>query len=345
LATIQDVARQAKVSPATVSRVLNGKGTVDPALRQRVLAAVDALGYRRNAVARNLRRQRTTLWAAIVSDVGNPFFTSMVRGIEDVAQTLGYSVVLCNTDEDGRKEAEYIAVAESERMAGVIIVPASERATDVSPLVDAGTPVVAVDRRVRDSRVDTVIADNMDGAQQATAHLLESYERVACITGHRRATTATERLKGYERALRRAGREVDSSLVRVADFRQAGGREAMASLLAEPNPPDAVFVANNLMTVGALEALVEAGVDMPGEMGIVGFDDVPWASIVRPALSTVGQQTYEVGRVAGRLLGERIEQSGGTPSTIILPTTLRVRESSTRPRIEAEPAALGAAGV
>ena len=191
MATIQDVARRAQVSPATVSRVLNSSSTVHPDLVRRVRAAVEALSYQPNGVARRLRRRESPLWAVIVPDVGNPFFTSMVRGVEDVAQGSGYSVVLCNTDENTGKEAGYIAAAAEERMAGVIIAPASTRDTDVTPLLDLRIPVVALDRRLRRVAADTVLVDNERAAEEATEHLLDmGYRRIACITGPGQAMTA-----------------------------------------------------------------------------------------------------------------------------------------------------------
>ena len=183
MATIQEVARQAQVSAATVSRVLNGNGKVHPDLVRRVRAAVKALGYQPNSVARNLRRSESSLWAVIVPDVGNPFFTSMVRGVEDVAQGAGYSVVLCNSDEEPGKEARYIAAAAAERMAGVVISPASTRDTDVTQLLDLGIPVVAVDRRLSGASVDTVLVDHERAAEEAAEHLIDmGYRRVACIS-------------------------------------------------------------------------------------------------------------------------------------------------------------------
>ncbi len=328
MATIQDVARQARVSAATVSRVLNGSRNVDPALVRRVRAAVKALGYQPNGVARSLRRRESSLWAVIVPDVGNPFFTSMVRGVEDAAQGSGYSVVLCNSDESPGKEAGYIAAAAAERMSGVIISPASTRDTDVSPLLDLGIPVVAVDRRLRDA-ADTVLVDNERAAEEATEHLIDmGYRRVACITGPSQAMTAGERLAGYQRALHRRGLDVQPSLARHADFRERGGYEAMASLLADATP-DAVFVANNLMTIGALECLVHHGIEVPREIGIVGFDEIPWADLVRPSLSTVAQPTYEMGKTAGQLLTTRRDSPGRPCETVVLRTTLNVRASST----------------
>jgi LacI family transcriptional regulator len=313
-----------------VSRVLNGH-RVDPALAQRVNQATAELGFRRNAVARNLRRSRTTLWAVIISDIGNPFFTSLVRGVEDAAQAAGYSVVLCNSDEDLKKEAGYAAVAVSEQMAGVIISPSSERASNVDSLLAARIPVVTIDRSIRGVEIDSVRVDNVQGAAEATAHLLAAgYRRVACITGPRRATTASQRLKGYERAHREAHLTVDPQLVRHADFRQQGGYDAMSALLSLPVRPDAVFVANNLMTVGALACLTDNRIGIPDGMGVVGFDDIPWAQLIRPTLSVVKQPTYEVGQTAGHLLIQRIAQPSRPPSTVILPTSLSIGHSSTR---------------
>jgi len=328
MTTIQEVARHAKVSTATVSRVLNNHGSVHPDLVRRVRAAVDALAYQRNAVARNLRRSQTSLWAVIVSDVGNPFFTAMVRGLEDVAQQRGCSVVLCNSDEDPEKEADYIAAAAAERMAGVAISAAST-ATDVTPLVDLGIPVVAIDRRLRGANVDTVLADNQRGAEAATGHLVDmGYRRIACITGPPLAMTASERLKGYKRALRRHGREVPPDLIRHADFRERGGYDAMRSLLAD-SAPDAVFVTNNLMTVGALKYLVSHGIRVPRDIGVVGFDEIPWADLIRPSLSTVAQPTYDMGRIAGQLLAAHSSSPDKQPETVVLRTSLNIRASST----------------
>ncbi|MQA27857.1 MAG: substrate-binding domain-containing protein [Micromonosporaceae bacterium] len=330
MATIYDVAQRAEVSAATVSRVLNGHASVDPQLAERVRAAVEELGYRPNALARNLRRSRTSLWGVIISDVGNPFFTALVRGVEDVAQSSRYSVVLCNSDEDPAKEADYVTVALAEQMAGVILSP-SGAAEGVRKLLDAETPVVVIDREVPGVSVDSVLVDNEHGSAEATAHLLAGgYQAIACITGPAGISTADRRLRGYRQALTEAGRAHDETLVRHSDFRERGGYEAMASLLEAGSPPDAVFVANNLMAVGALECLVARGVAVPNQMGIVGFDDLPWADLVRPALTTVGQPTYELGRTAAQLLAERIADPGKEPATVVLKTELHVRGTSRR---------------
>lgn len=329
--TIYDVAQLARVSPATVSRVINERGNVDAGMAQRVQEAITALGYRPNSLARSLRRQMAPVWTLIISDIENPHFTSLIRGVEDAAQAIDHSVVLCNADEDLTKERRYIEVAIAERAAGVVISPASDRHSSVDPLLASGIPVVTIDRRLRNSPVSAVLVDNTSGAQCATAHLLESgYSRVACITGPIRTSTAVQRLGGYRRALKRTGAPYDPRLVRVSDYKEAGGYEATGALLAADEPPDALFVLNSLMTMGALRCIADAGVRIPDQMGVVGFDDHLWAQLLRPTLSTVAQPTYDLGRTAAQLLIEQAESPDTAPRTVTLATELLVRESSVR---------------
>lgn len=331
MSTIYDVASRAGVSPATVSRVLNGRTDVSPDLATRVRQAVSDLGYRPNGVARNLRRRVTTVWGLIISDIGNPFFTALVRGVEDVAHEAGFSLVLCNSDEDLVKERRYVDIALDEQMAGVIISAASEADSDLSPLIDRGIPVVAVDRRLDSAAIDTVLVDNVRGARDATKHLIDvGCRRIACITGPSRTTTASERLRGFRQAMEAAGREVPAELVVMENFKENGGYEGAQKLLALDEPPDGLFVANNLMTMGALEAIEDAGVGIPNDIALIGFDDLPWARHARPRLSTVAQPTYDMGREAAKLLASRVAGESGVVRTLVLPPTLHVRESSAR---------------
>jgi LacI family transcriptional regulator len=328
MATIYDVARRAQVSAATVSRVLNGHPSVDPELAGRVHAAVAELHYRPNAVARSLRKSRTSLIAVIISDVTDPALAATVRGVEDMARDTAYSIVLCDSDEDPDREAEYVAAALAEQMAGVIIASSGRDAT-IEQLVAAGTPVVAIDRAVPGATVDAVLVDTVRGAEQATAHLIEAgYTRIACITGPPHLSTAGRPLLGYERALRSAGRLVDPQLVRFGTPREIGGYESMAALLRSAPRPDAVLVATGMLTIGVLECLLDQGVDVPGELGVVGFDDPPWARLANPPLSTVAQPRYELGNVAARLLVERIGDPSRPPVTVSLRTDLQIRASS-----------------
>lgn len=327
---ITDVAQAAGVSPATVSRVLNGSSGVSKALAARVHKAAADLGYVPFSSARALRRQHTQVWAAIVSDIENPFFTAVVRGIEDVARKVQHRLVLCNSDEDLEREAAYIDVAIAERMAGVVIAVASARESSLEPLLEAHLPVVAVDRAAgRD--IDAVVVDNRLGAEEATRHLLDNGStRVACITGPTRVVTANERLEGYRRALTESGRSVEPELIRRADYKQTGGHDAALSLLTSRNPPDALFIANNPMAVGALRAIRELGLTVPRDVALVAFDDSPWCALTSPQLSVVAQPAYEIGRVAAELLATAGDKR--TSRTIVLTPQLIPRESSIRHR-------------
>jgi LacI family transcriptional regulator len=337
MTTISDVARAAGVSPATVSRVFNG-GRVTPERAERVRRVAAELGFAPNRVARSLRTQRGSVIGLIIPDIENPFFTSLARGVEDAAQQTNLSVVLCNSDGDVEKERRYLGIALAEHMAGVIVAAASRDRTDLTAVTGRGMPVVAVDRRPRGASVDAVLVDNQHGGEAATEHLVAGgYRRIACITGPRGVTTSEERLAGYRDGLREALRarsvpepEIDATLAaytRRGDFRVEGGRAAMVELLALEEPPDAVFVANNLMTVGALQALRDAGLTPPG-FGVLSFGDVPWAPLVRPSLTAVELPSYDLGFTAARLLQDRIAGRDTALQTVVLRTALRVREST-----------------
>jgi LacI family transcriptional regulator len=330
-AKIHDVAAMARVSPATVSRVLNGHQDVGPDFRERVLAAVSELGYRPNRPARSLRTRATTVLGVIISDITNPFFTAMVRGIEDTAQAGGYSVILANTDEDLAKEQRYLEVAAAEQVAGVILAPASSTQTSIAVLAERQIPVILVDRRLRNAQVDSVTVNNYRAAREATRHLIEQgCQRVGMIAGLSRTTTGSRRLAGYKAAFGDCGRAVDPSLIMHADFMAGGGYQATKALLDRSERPDGLFISNNMMTVGALEALTEAGVDIPGEIALVGFDETVWATALRPPLTVVAQPVYAIGESAARLLLERIAGARSTPRNIGLHASLIVRGSSQR---------------
>jgi LacI family transcriptional regulator len=329
--TIFDVAREAGVSTSTVSRVMNGNERVDPHLAAKVTRAAKRLNYRPNQTARGLRLRQKRVWALVISDIRTgPFFADVVRGVEDVAYEAGYAMFLCNADEDPSKEAGYLQLAIAENVAGVILTP-SGPSTDLAPLFDAGVHVVLADRKLPGQRADMVVGDNIAGAMLGVEHLLRNgYRRVACIAGPLSATTGSERLQGYRMALEQAGRAVDESFVRVADFREQGGYKAMNGLLEQEPQPDAVFVSNNRMTAGALRAIEEAKLAIPEEIGVVGYDEISWTDLLRTALTTVSQPAYDLGHESARLLLSRLNGYSGSPRTVLLPTSLNIRASSLR---------------
>lgn len=329
MATISDVAARAGVSTATVSRALNGKTTVDPELAARVQTAAEALGYRPNGPARNLRKQETAVLALIISDVANPFFTAISRGVEDIAHSAGYSVVLCNSDDDPAKEREYLDVALQERVAGVLLSP-SGRGDSASLLQAHQTPAVALDRPLPGGG-DTVLVATRQAAERATEHMAEQgYRRIGCITGPEGVLTADDRLVGYREGLRAARLEADPQLVRRTEFRAQGAARAARELLTAEDRPDALLVANNAMAIGVLEALHSLGLRTGRDVGVVAFDDAPWATLLDPPLTVVAQPAYDIGAIGAQLLLSRIGGDHDEPTTKTLTAHLVARGSTQR---------------
>lgn len=317
---IIDVARLAGVSTATVSRVLNGS-SVRPDLTQAVRQAVDELGYSPDRTARTLRRRHSDLIALVLPDIENPFFTSVARGVEDVAQRSDLSVVLCNTDDDPAKERRYLQIARSENMAGVVLAPATgEPDLDLLRHVRA---VVAVDRRVA-APVDHVTFDNVELGRVATRALLErGFRRIACLTGPMSTSTAVDRATGWREALEEAGYEADPALLRFADFRVEGGFRAMAELLGAVPSLDAVLATNNLVGVGGLRALASAGGPQPA-FGVIG--DLPFATGTPADLTLVRLHPRRMGVRAAEMLMERIGGLQDPPRQVVLEASADVTD-------------------
>jgi LacI family transcriptional regulator len=324
MSTIYEVAASAGVSPATVSRVFNGVN-VSAEKSKRVREAASALNFTPNRTARSLRRQNSEVIALVIPDIENPFFTSMARGVEDIAHAAGYSVVLCNTDDDHGKEAKYLSIAVSENMAGVILAAASD-SSDVGGLIARGRPIVAVDRFPHGFAVDAVTVDNLAGGRAATQALLDQgYTRVACITGPADVETAQRRAAGWREAVAANGDAHSSAdpdaYLRYSDYRVDGGRDAMRDLLAMSVPPDAVFVTNNLMSVGALQVLVENGLTPPA-VGVAMFGDLPFAALAPTGITVVHLPARQLGVTAATLLLERINGDTRPSRSIVLTNTI-----------------------
>jgi DNA-binding LacI/PurR family transcriptional regulator len=292
---------------------------------------VQTLSYRPSRVARSLRVQRSSIIGLIVSDIQNPFFTTVARAVEDVAYQHQFSVFLCNTDEDPEKETLYIDLMLAEHVAGVIVTPSSSTSKAYRHLVDADVPVVALDRRVEDGDIDTVVVDNVSGAYEAVAHLIaEGHRRIGAVLGTRVSTTGEERYRGYARALEAHGIALDPALVRSGVGRTGIGYEYTQELLALANPPTALFVGNNLLTIGALRAIQERGLQIPVDIALASFDETDWMYFVRPALTVVAQPTYELGQIAAEMLLRRLDDKHTPPQEVVLRPTLLIRDSSRR---------------
>jgi LacI family transcriptional regulator len=325
--TIAQVADRAGVSPTTVSHVLSGKRLVGAETRGAVQAAIRELGYRPNNVARNLRTRRSHMVAVVVPDITNPFYGVLTRGLADAADAAGYGSYVCNTD--GLPDREQRLLEDVlDRGADGIVLASGEVASSASLGEGVQTPIVCVGEALDHPFVDLVRADDEVGANAATRHLLaRGATRIAMIEGP--ATGGFPRSEGFRAALQEAGRIPDPRLLVRGDWTRRGGREAMHVLLAGPERPDAVFCANDLMAIGALDAARELGLRVPEDVRIAGFDDIEAASLVSPALTTIANPAYETGRSAGKLLLDRLQhRHSGPRRTVVLPCRLVVRETS-----------------
>lgn len=331
MVTLRDVAREAGVSSATVSRVLNHTGKVNATTRARVEAAIRRLGYRPSRVARRLRVQQghSHILGLMIPDIQNPFFSDVARGVEDYAYTHEYAVILCSSDEQVEKQNFYLHTMRSEAVDGIILPPIAGEESVVARLArDEGIPVVCLDRRLPGLDLDTVVVDNRKGAFDAVSQLLAlGHRRIGIITGLPGLSTSDERLEGYMKALSEQGLPAARELIREGNSKYDGGLAETEALLALPHPPTALFTCNNLMTLGALEALHRAGRRIPDDVSLIGFDDIPWAASLNPPLTTVRQSGHEMGRRAAELLLARIADPGRSPLQIMLQPRLIVRRS------------------
>ncbi|WP_322806462.1 LacI family DNA-binding transcriptional regulator [Thermanaerothrix sp.] len=329
--TIREVAARAGVSPTTVSHVINNTRFVSPEARERVLQAMEELGYRPNVLARSLRRGETRTLGLILPDSANPFFAEVARAIEDAAFREGYNVILGNSENELEKERLYVEVLTTKQVDGLIFVAAGDRSQSLEGLVRQGLPVVVVDRQLTHLDVDTVLADNLQGGLLATRHLIHlGHRRIGCITGPSHLTPSAQRVIGYRQALGEAGLRIEEDLIVRGDFSPRSGYLAARRLFSHPHPPTAIFACNDMMAIGALRALAELRLAVPDAVAVIGFDDIELASYASPPLTTIRQDKVALGQAAVRLLLERIADRDLPARRVVIPTTLIERETTRR---------------
>lgn len=329
--TRDDVARRAGVSPSTVSYVINGgPRPVSQATREKVLHAIAELGYRPNAVARSLRRQRTSILGLIIPDIINPYFAQVAQGIEAAAFERDFTVVFCHTNYSLQQELTYIDHLYVERAAGVIWIPATGDPKPAQKLMQYGISTVVVDREIEKYSFPSVVADNFRGGFMATEYLISlGHERIGCIVRPVKLSHSQNRLQGYLAALKAHNLPEDERLIASGGYRLENGYHAMLELLNINPPPTAVFTYNDIMAIGAMRALKEKGINVPQDFSVIGFDDIPEAAYACPALTTIRQEKYEMGAQSVALLqrlinGERFD----TAPKIVVGVDLIVREST-----------------
>lgn len=330
--SIKKIAKAAGVSTATVSRVLNGSDKVREDTAKRVMKVVEELDYRLDHVARRMKVKASDslVIGLIITDIGNPFFSNVAKGVEDITFNNKYVLMICNTNESPEKEKFFLNSLLSEKVSGVIIVPTIGNGNDsfIRKLVSNGFPMVTVDRRIKDLNVDSVSINNEAGGFQATQRLIRNgHRRIGIICGIRGLSNTEERLDGYRKALEEARIPLSEELITYGNYVESGGRTAMSRLLALENPPTAVFSTNNLMTLGCIKELYKRKISIPDEIALIGFDDSTWAEALIPPLTTVKQPGYELGVNAAELLIKRLNKRDASKMNIVLNTELVVRES------------------
>ena len=326
--TVLDVAKRAGVAPITVSRVINNSGYFSQATKERVEAAVRELGYIPNTLARGLRSKQTKTLALIVTDITNPYFTLMARGVEDAAGNSDYSVVYCNTDESEMKEEKYANLLAQRQIDGALLVPSGGNVRTIKFLLSNDIMVVALDRRVSGVEIDCVRSDSEGGAWSLMRLLIDlGHKRIAMITGPQDVSTSVDRVAGYQRALRESGL-IENEIVYYGEFNQQIGYELTKQAMSHLPKPTAIFGANNFITIGIIKALQDLKMSVPGDVSVVGFDDLPESMLLSPFLTVAAQPAYEMGRMATELLLMRIsEKRNGGYQELVLPTEIIERES------------------
>ena len=324
---LTDLAKELNLSVSTVSRALSRPDLVSDTTRERVLMAAEHYGYRPNGIARSLRKGRTQTIGLVVSDIQNPFYSAITRAVERVVAKHGYSLVICNADEDAASEGQALMLLHEMQAAGIIHSPTSANIEALQRLSAGGVPIVDIDRVSGLKNADTVLVDNKLGAKLAAEHLLElGHTHIAIIAGPAHLTTGRDRSEGFREALEAAGLNLDRSYCKLGDFKEASGYQATLELLRQARPPTALFVANNEMAAGALAAIRECHVTVPERLSVISFDDVRWAKYVEPPLTVIAQPVEEMGTLAAQLLFERFEGRREPVACVLTPILVR-RES------------------
>lgn len=334
MTNMRDVAQRAGVAPITVSRVINDSGYVSDEVRLRVQQAIDDLNYVPNRLGPSMRSKRSNTIALIVTDITNPFWTTIVRGVQDAAYKAGYHLFLCNSDESAEKELEYVELLLSRQVDGFLIAPAETHFKSLEVIQAQDKPIVLLDRRTNNADIDIVRGDSERGAYILTNHLLDlKHQSIVLLNGSQSVSTSVDRAAGYSRAMADAGL-TDNIHVFWGEFTQDSGYLLAVEALQKESRPTAIIAANNFIAIGAIRVLDNFGLKIPDDISLVVFDGLPEAIAVRPFLTAVAQPAYEMGVLAANTLFEGLKHPTKTKSkNIILPFELKIRSSSGPPQI------------
>jgi LacI family transcriptional regulator len=327
--TIRDIAKMAKVSHMTVSRTLNNDPRVRDETKRRILELVNKLNYRPDGRARAFVSKKSNLIGLVVSDISNPFYAELARGIEDKAHEQGYNVIFCSTDNKPERMGTYVHLMMDAGVDGLIFASSRLHEPVVEKLIDDRLPVVLVNRKLKGEACNYVVLDNIQGAYEITEHLINlAYRKIAIITGTSNLSTGLDRLKGYQHALKDNRIELNEDYVIQGPFTRETGYEGTKQLLAMKARPEAIFGGNDYIAMGVIDAVEELGLHIPGDIALVGFDDTEFASNQRIRLTTVSQRKYEMGNLGVQILIDYIERKETDYlHKVILEPRLIIRES------------------
>lgn len=328
--TIREVAEDAGVSQATAARALNGYGSVSSGSLEKVTASAERLGYKTNMIAQALRLGQTWTVGFVPGDIENPFFATVARHLGDTLEAGGYMLLLSSSDERPDRERKIVQTLRAHMMSGLVIAPtAQERAPHLEQLVNDGVPLVLIDRRIDGVNADTVTVNNEGAGFQAISHLIGlGHIRIAILTDDLQITSSAERFAGYQKALAVNNLPLDPQLIGVGGSSREGARDAARRVLELRDRPTALFTSDNFMTEGALRAIRDAGLKMPEDISLVGFDDFDLTTFVSPAVTVVSQPIAELGQEAARLLLRRLAGATDEPQNVNLLAELIVRGST-----------------
>jgi LacI family transcriptional regulator len=306
--TIKDIAKRAGVSYATVSRALNNHPEINIETRKRITRIAAEIGYQPNAIARGLVKRETNTIGLLIPDITNPFYPEVARGVEDAANETGYTIFLCNTNWNQQREEHYLNVLRQKQVDGVIIAPASEKPEHLKKVISYWVKNMVFISRANLGSVTSVLIDNVRGGHLAGEYLIaKGYQRIAFVGGLNDTSSNQERFQGYQEALEAAGRQLDPAYIVGGDFKRESGHQATKGLLQLDLRPDAIFAANDLLALGAIQAIREEGLRMPEDIAVIGFDDIEFASLPEIQLTTVTQPKYDMGKLALQTLVMQIK--------------------------------------
>lgn len=329
--TIGDVAEKAGVSKTTVSRILNGNyDHTTEETRNRVLKAIQDLDYRPNALAQGLKSSKTNVIGMVLSNLKNPFWITVLEGVEDACHDLGYNLMICNSDDDPKSEEQYIKEFQMRQVDGIVINPTAKNFELYQKLVTTKYPMVMINRRISDLRTHNVVVDNVKGASMAVNLLLENGRKKVAVFVYRSTHVSTwkERVEGYREALLANGFSINDLRIQELEPHLETVKEATLQFLQSYPDTDAIFSTNNMITLEVIEAIKERNLKIPNDIAVISYDETVWAKHLSPPLTTIKQPGYQMGHMAAKMLIESIDKKmKQRPKTIVLEPELIVRES------------------